>query len=75
MRWYDIVRFRCPRCGQPLAVERGQAVRGETVTCQDCNAAIALRSRAPSRPSAVDARAVPVDAPAAAGAWVVLIKG
>lgn len=46
MRWYEIVRFRCPRCGQRLAVERGQAVRGETVTCQDCNAGIALRSRA-----------------------------
>ena len=58
MRWYEIVRFRCPRCGQRLAVERGQAVRGETVTCQDCNAGIALRSRA-ARPDAPTAATAP----------------
>ncbi len=43
MRWYELVRFRCPRCGQRLAVERGQALRGERVTCQDCNVLIELR--------------------------------
>lgn len=75
MRWYDIVRFRCPGCGQRLAVERGQAVRGETVTCQDCNATIALRSRSMGGPEDADVRAVPVGAPPAAGEVVVELKG
>lgn len=55
MRWYELVRFRCPRCGQRLAVERGQALRGERVTCQDCNAALELRlagAAATTRPTA-----------------------
>ncbi len=55
MRWYELVRFRCPRCGQRLAVERGQALRGERVTCQDCNVLIELRlgaGQAPPPPAA-----------------------
>jgi hypothetical protein len=42
-RWYKLVEFRCPGCGQRLAVESRQILRQETVTCQDCNTDLLLR--------------------------------
>lgn len=45
MKWYAIKRFGCPRCGQKLAVDGAQVLRGDVVTCQDCNQDIRLRQR------------------------------
>jgi transposase-like protein len=43
--WYPQVRFKCPRCGQHLAVERGQVRRHDLVTCHHCNADLLLAPR------------------------------
>jgi DNA-directed RNA polymerase subunit RPC12/RpoP len=40
--WIRLIRFRCPTCGQRLAVERGQVLRQEVVVCQDCNTRLRL---------------------------------
>ena len=40
--WYHQLRFKCPGCGQRLAVERGQVHRRERVTCHHCNADLLL---------------------------------
>ncbi len=59
MEAYRLIQFKCPTCGQRLAVLRDQVLRGETVTCQDCNTDVALvvRGGAPRRPAvAGDAR-------------------
>ena len=43
--WYRLLRFRCPGCGQRLAVEQGQVTRHEQVTCQHCNHDMLLAPR------------------------------
>jgi hypothetical protein len=54
---YRLLRFRCPACRQRLAVEAGQARRGEVVVCQDCNTEIRLQhGRASPTRDAGDAR-------------------
>ena len=45
MTWYQLIEFRCPGCGQRLAVERAQVERHEEVTCQDCNTDIVVLPR------------------------------
>ncbi|RIL08287.1 hypothetical protein DCC79_14180 [bacterium] len=45
MEAYHLIQFRCPFCGQRLAVLRDQVLRGETVVCQDCNTDVALVAR------------------------------
>lgn len=43
--WYKLVRFPCPRCGQRLAVERGQVTRNEQVVCNHCNTDLVLMTK------------------------------
>jgi predicted RNA-binding Zn-ribbon protein involved in translation (DUF1610 family) len=58
MIWYRLVKFKCPVCGQRLAVFGAQVERGETVACQNCNTDIRLSrkgepppARAPGEPA------------------------
>jgi hypothetical protein len=54
MRWYELVRFKCPTCGQRLAVEAGQVRRFEQVACDRCNAELLLAAEGAEAPGVVD---------------------
>jgi hypothetical protein len=45
MRWYRLRHFKCPRCGNRLAVEQRQVERHELVTCDACNLDLLLAAK------------------------------
>lgn len=41
----DIIRFRCPRCQQPLAFRKPEEGYGVSITCPQCHNAIRIKIR------------------------------
>ena len=56
MKWYKIIQFKCPNCGQKLAVHGAQVGRGAGVTCQDCNQDMFLVKKGRSAEGGAEAR-------------------